>query len=171
MNNQQELTLSKSNIIVSMKFIALLGVSVLAPFFGQQMITGTIVNAVLFITTIVLGIKAGFLVAIIPSLIAFSIGTLPMPLTPMIPYIIISNVLLILIFSGLKNKNYWLAIGTASFLKFIFLFSTSSIVLDLVIKKEIAQNILIMMSYPQLLTALAGGFLAKLFLDQKRIKD
>jgi len=53
---------------------------------------------------------------------------------------------------------------TASICKFIFLFCTSSVVIDLIVKKQIASKIAIMMSWPQLFTAVAGGIIAYVFL-------
>ncbi|TSD05139.1 MAG: [Fe] hydrogenase subunit HymD [Parcubacteria group bacterium Athens0714_12] len=104
------------------------------------------------------------LIGLIPSLIALSTGLLPPVLAPMIPFIMAGNTILILTFSYLKEKNFWLGVISASFLKFIFLFSASSIVINLLLKKEIAAKVALMMSWPQLLTALSGGLLAYLFL-------
>jgi len=78
----------------------------------------------------------------------------------MVPFIMISNVLLVLVFNFLQKRNYWLAVVSASLLKFIFLFSTSSVVIGLLIKKEIVAKVAAMMSWPQLLTALMGGIIA-----------
>jgi hypothetical protein len=79
----------------------------------------------------------------------------------------LSNAILVLTFSFLKEKNYWLAIGVSSFLKFIFLFSSSSLVINLLLKKELAQSVASMMSWPQLVTALLGGGLAWIILRKK----
>lgn len=164
MNNKQTLTIvNRVNVIASTKFIALIGVATIVPLFHQQMITGPIVNATLFIATIILGTQAGILVGLIPSIIALSVGTLPAPLAPMVPYIMISNAILIVTFGLLRNKNYWLAVGVASFLKFLFLFATSSIVIGLLVQQELAESVALMMSWPQLVTALAGGVLASVF--------
>lgn len=171
MNNEQALTLSRSNYIASTKFIALIGVATIIPLFHQQMITGPIVNATLFVATIILGTQMGILVGLIPSVIALSVGTLPAPLAPMVPYIMISNAILILTFGYLKNINYWLAIIISSFLKFLFLFLTSSVVIGLLMKKELAESVTLMMRWPQLLTALMGGVLASLFLGYYEKKD
>ena len=93
-------------------------------------------------------------------MIALSAGLLPAILAPMIPFIMLSNAILIMTFSALKKKNYWLNIAIGSTFKFLFLFATSSIVINLLIKKEIAQQVALIMSWPQLLTALAGGVIA-----------
>ena len=165
MNNAKALAIDKSKIAALTKLIVLIGVAVAVPFFHQQLITGPVVNATLFISTVILGTQMGMLVGLIPSVIALSIGTLPAVLAPMIPYIMISNTILILTFNYFRKKNFWLAVVLASFLKFIFLFATSTIVINLLLKKELAESVSAMMSYPQLLTALAGGILAALFLN------
>ena len=157
--------MDKEGAIALTQFIALTGVATIAPFFHQQIITGTIVNATLFVTTAILGTRMGILVGLIPSIIALSVGTLSPVLAPMIPYIIISNAILILTFNFFKNKNHWLAIVLSSFLKFLFLYASSIFIVDLLFNKNIAKNVMILMSWPQLLTALLGGLLATLFLD------
>ncbi|NTV41109.1 MAG: iron hydrogenase, partial [Candidatus Moranbacteria bacterium] len=131
MNNEKTFILDKNKLLVSAQLITLVGISLVAPFFHQQMISGIVVNATLFVAKIILGSQLAIFVGLFPSIIALSIGTLPAPLAPMVPYIMLSNVILIITFSYLKDKNYWLALGIASFLKFLFLFLTSSIVVNL----------------------------------------
>ena len=168
MNNEKTLTITRDKMALLTWFIALTGIATIAPLFHQQMITGPIVNATLFVATIILGAQMGIFAGLIPSVIALSVGTLPPALAPMIPYIMISNVILILTFNFLKGKNYWLAITLASFLKFLFLFSTSSLVISLLMKKELAGSVALMMSWPQLVTALMGGILAWIFFKKMR---
>ena len=164
MDNTKELALDKKLIISLTQFVVLVGAAVIVPLFHQQMITGPIVNATLFVATILLGTQMGIFVGLIPSVIAFSVGLLPLGLAPVVPFIMISNAVLVLVFGFLKDKNYWLAVFSASFLKFLFLSGTSSIVIKLLLQKQLASGVAAMMSYPQLLTALAGGLLAYLFL-------
>lgn len=168
MDKIKTLAIKKETIFALTQFVLLTGIATLAPLFKQQLITGSVVNAVLFISTAVLGIQNAILIGLIPSVIALSVGLLPVVLAPMIPFIMIANSILIITFGYLKEKKYWLAVISASFLKFLFLFSTSSIVVNLLLKKEIASSIAIMMSWPQLLTALIGGLLAYLFLKALR---
>lgn len=163
MINEKALTMDKNKIISLAQFALLIAVATIVPFFHQQLITGPIVNGTLFAAAILLGTQWGIMVGLIPSIIALSVGTLPAALAPMVPYIMISNAILILAFNFLKNKNYWLAVISASLLKFIFLFATSSLVINLLFKKELAESVSMMMSYPQLLTALSGGALAWIF--------
>jgi hypothetical protein len=146
------------------QFGALLFIALLAPFIGQQAITGIIVNATIFISTALLGIEAGILIGLIPSAISLSVGLLPATLAPMIPFIITGNAIMAVIFSRFREKNYWLGVFSASFLKFFFLFNASSIFINLIFKKEIAGQAALMMSWPQLFTALGGGLATYLLL-------
>jgi len=160
---------AKKQIISLTQFAALLGVVLIAPIFHQQFITGSIVNAVLFLATIMLGWPAAVAIGTLPSLMAAGFGTLPSPLIPMIPFIITSNVILIVIFFLLKNKNYWLAAGSGAILKFLFLFATSTTLFTFLWPQKIAASMATMMSWPQLYTALLGSVVA--FLALKMLKS
>ncbi|MDP2950864.1 MAG: iron hydrogenase, partial [bacterium] len=142
------------------KFGAFLAISVVAPLFDCLSITGTIVNAMLFLAVLFLPIEGALMLCLLPSLIALSVGTLPVALAPMVPFIMTSNAILVVIFAFLKEKSFLLGVIGASLLKFAFLFSTSYLVLGLITQKQIAQKVAQMMSYPQLITALVGGLLA-----------
>lgn len=168
MNYVKSLVLKKE-FITTAQFVSLVALATLAPLTGhQQWLTGPIVNSTLFISAALLGSQAAILVGLIPSLIALSAGLLPAVLAPMVPFIMMGNIILILVFDYLRKRNYWLGMISASFLKFIFLAGTSSLVIDLLLKKEVAQKVALMMNWPQLLTALAGGIIAYLFLKSIR---
>ena len=161
MNKTKTLTLRKEIILV--QFAALTGVAVVAPLLGSQFVSGSIVNAVLFTTVILLGWRSAVLMATIPSLIALSVGLLPLVLAPMVPFIITANIILVSVYNFSLKKNYWLRVILASFLKFVFLFFTSSIVINLFLTEKVAAKVAIMMSWPQFVTALIGGLLAYFF--------
>jgi len=172
MEKSKILVLNKKIVIELIAFLFLTGIVTIAPLFHSQPITGPIVNAILFIAVSLLGVEYAFLVGLIPSVIALSTGLLPVILAPMIPFIMLSNAILIITFAYLKNKNYWLGVIVASVLKFLFLFTTSSVVINLLLKKEIAIKVASMMSWSQLATALAGGVIAYIFLSNlKKIKN
>ncbi|MFA5871433.1 MAG: hypothetical protein WC858_01810 [Parcubacteria group bacterium] len=137
-----------SLIIASVIFPALLAHSP-----QNQWITGTIVNAIIFIAVWRVGIVNAMLVAALPSSIALTRGLLPAPMAIMIPYIIASNIVLILAFYAIK-KYPLMGIISASILKFLFLFAITSLLVKL------ASPLLVMMQWPQLVTALAGGLIA-----------
>lgn len=165
MNKTKILTLDKERILFLTQLVILVGVATLAPLFGHQAITGPLVNATLFVSTILLGVQAGILVGLIPSLIALSTGLLPPVLAPMIPFIMVGNTILVIAFNYLKD-NYWLGVVVAGTLKFFFLFSSSMTVVGLFSKREVAQRIVLMMGWSQLFTALVGGLLAYFFLKK-----
>jgi hypothetical protein len=172
MDNEKVLAFDLKRIIsIAIQVVLLVGIAMVAPTFHNQIITGTIVNATLFAAVMLLGTRAGILVGLVPSLIALSVGTLPPVLAPMIPFIMAGNIILVLTFSFLKNKNYWLAIILASLFKFLFIFGASSIVVNLFIKKALVGSVAIMMGWPQLLTALLGGLLTSLILGFYKTKN
>ncbi len=176
--NTKILALNKTKTLSLVYFTALLGVSIVAPLFHFQPITGPIVNACLFIATAVLGVQAGIMLGLLPSLVALSVGTLPIALAPMVPFIMASNAIMVVVFAegteflrppkelGSFQGPFRFLTGviSASVLKFLFLFSTSYIVIHLITQKPIAQKAATMMSWPQLTTALLGGLLAFGFL-------
>lgn len=154
------LTIKKETIFILTQFGLLMSVAVFAPLFHNQAITGPIVNAVLFISVFMTGVRGAVLIALIPSLIALSVGFLSLLLAPIVPFIMMSNIILVLSFAFLKQKNFWLAVILSSIFKFAFLFWVSSMVINLIIKKEIAVRAAVMMGWSQLITALAGGIIA-----------
>jgi len=141
--------ITKTNSIALTQFIALLLIVFLAPFIGNQFITGTIVNAVLILSFFLLGYKSAILLCFLPSAISFSLGFMPVAI--MLPFIIIGNVILVSAFKLIKN--YWIALFSGGIVKASLLFLTASIFVS-------NPLVLSMMSWPQLLTAISGGLLA-----------
>ncbi len=161
----QSISNNKEIVTTSIKFTVLIGIATLAPLLGNQFITGPLVNATLFLSVLLIGIKGAVMLAVVPSLIALSTGLLPAILAPIIPFIMTGNIFLVMVFDKLKN-SYWIAIISASLIKFIFLFATSSIVANIILKDDIAVKAAAMMSWPQLATALAGGLIARLIINR-----
>lgn len=157
----ETLTINRTRVIT---FAVLLGIASAAPLLGNQFVTGPIVNATLLIAVGMLGMRDGLLVGLIPSSIALATGLLSPILAPMLPFIIVGNAILVVTFGYLKTKNFWLGVVSGSVLKFAFLFGTSSIVINLLINQQLATKVAVMMSWPQLVTALAGGVIAYGFL-------
>ena len=157
-NNTATLAIRKETILT---LSVLIGIAVAAPLLiKQQLITGTIVNATLILGTARLGARDGLLIGLLPSSIALATGLLSPVLAPMIPFIIVGNAILVLTFSYLKNLNYWVGAAAGSLFKFAFLYGTSNIVVGLLINKQAAPAVANMMSWMQLVTALAGGIVA-----------
>ncbi|PIZ58740.1 iron hydrogenase [bacterium (Candidatus Torokbacteria) CG_4_10_14_0_2_um_filter_35_8] len=144
------------------KFIILATIASAAPIIGghQQFITGPIVNAMLFLAVITVGVRQALLICFIPSVFALSVGLVPAVLAPVVPFIMISNAILVLVFEKIWKKNFIIGVGLASLLKFSFLFASSQVVVNLFVKEELAKKAVVMFSWPQLVTAFMGGAIA-----------
>jgi hypothetical protein len=149
------------------KFLGLAGVATLLPFFIHlQWITGPIINAIFILTLFLVGIRSALVVCLIPSSIALAGGLLPAILAPVVPFIMIGNVILVLgvdwLYNHFKNEvwGYWLGVIIGAGLKFIFLFASVNFIAKLLIKQELAVKVAQMMSWPQLATAMTGGMIA-----------
>lgn len=164
--------LTKLNINYLVKFLILLILATAAPLLGfhSQWVTGPIVNAVLILAVFMLGIRGALLIGLLPSTIALSSGLLPAVLSPMIPFIIISNSILVLVIdwfnrqeSRIRNYElwqYWIGLFFGSGLKYLFLYSTSGIVIGLLLKSSLAPAVASVLSWPQFFTAFIGGAIA-----------
>ena len=155
MGFSKEEVLEKINTSQLVQFGVLSASALVAPVFSNQLITGSIVNATLFIAASTLSVNGALMICLLPSLIALGVGTLPSALSPLLPAIMLSNVFLVILFILTNKSNYWTRIIVSSFIKFIFLFGFSSLFTNLVSSKMI-----VMMGWPQLITALCGGTLA-----------
>lgn len=140
--------------------------AVFSPFIGIQAVTGPLVNAMLFLSAVLLGVQGGVLLAIFPSIIALSIGFLPMQIAPLVPFIIIGNIILVVVFNYFRN-SFWKGVVFASFAKFLFLYLSSLAISNILFSSKIAKVAISMMSFPQLATALVGGLIAYLILTLK----
>ena len=156
--NTLVLNRTKANHLTAWVFIS--GLILIVPMFHNQLLTGPIINATLLIATEMLGLTAGIFLGLLPSVIALAVGLLPTALSPLVPFIMVSNALMLVIFSQFSQKNYWLRIGLAGLIKFIFLAVFSSLAVSLVLDSTKAVQASLMLSWPQLITAWAGGIMA-----------
>jgi len=123
-----------------------------------QPITGPVVNFILLFTVVLNGFYSSMVIGALSPLIAFSRGILPAPLGPMIPFIILGNLVYIAVFAIARRKNkkplyQLLAVVLASVLKYLVL--SSAVKFFVAVPAPIAQA----MSFPQLITALLGGLI------------
>ena len=121
-----------------------------------QPITGPLVNAVLYLSALLVGSWSGIIIGICTPVIAFMRGILPAPLGPMIPFIALGNGILVVVFSLLERKSKVLGIILASLVKYAILATTVKFIVE--VPEKIAQ----IMSLSQLYTALSGGVIALL---------
>lgn len=140
--------------------------------FGNTLITGSIVNLILIVSVMTSGILTGISVGFISPICAklFGIG----PLWALIPFIIIGNIVLVLIWYLIANRkimnkklSYIIALIVAAVSKFLVLYiSIVKIAIPLLLDLPEKQAAVIsnMFSVPQLVTALIGGLLAIIIL-------
>jgi len=121
-----------------------------------QLITGPLVNTILYLSAMIVGWPSGVLIGIFTPVIAAIRGILPPPLAPLIPFIALGNAVLVVLFYWLKSKSKILGIFVASIVKFLVLATAVNLLVQ--VPPPVAQ----MMSFPQALTALAGGVIALL---------
>lgn len=155
-------TLSKIDYQSIAWFVGLMMVAVILPrFIHNQFVTGPIVNATLFLGAYYLGNGNAILVGLVPSVTALSAGLLPLALAPMVPFIMVSNAILIISFNAVRKFNFGSAVIISSLAKYLFLYLTASFVISKFMPQTLATKAgLVMMAWPQLVTALAGGLIA-----------
>lgn len=133
--------------------------------FGQ-FVTGSCVNAVLAITTLIVGLPGGFVVATLSPILAYLLGIAPQVI--LIPAIILGNLVYVNLLhfladpAGKKILRQVLAWLAAAACKFGVLYLTISKCLSPLLEAPKAAKILAMFSWPQLVTALIGGAIALL---------
>ena len=142
------------------KLTTLLGLAIAAPFFHFQAVTGTMVNATLIIAAVILGKREAIAIGIFPSIISIITGLLIPAVVPLVPFIILGNIILILTFGFFKKNNYWKGIIWGSVSKFLFLYLAGFIVIKIFESSVLAKIAMTMFSWQQLLTALSGGIVA-----------
>ena len=151
---------------------------------AKQLVTGTCVNAVLAITVLFVGMSSGITVAIISPVCAFLLGIAPNIIT-VVP-IMAGNVCFVVLLRLLTGKAIWLqavALITAAVVKFGVLYIlVVKVICEVLAKdllgKKIGETVVLapkmltmlptMFTWPQLVTALAGGTIALLIVPVLR---
>ncbi len=171
-NTTVEFVIARTNILL---FSSLLLLSIFLPsLIHDQAITGPLINAILLIATITLGTSQAMTIGLLPSVVALSRGLLPIALAPIVPFIMLANALYVLVFASLKDRNFAQAVVLASVSKFALLYFVSQQLLASLLPSQFLTKASVMFSWPQLVTALAGGLIAYLILrvmEQKNFTD
>ena len=139
-----------------------------------QPVTGPLINAMLYMTTILSGWLSGIILGCLTPIIALLRGQLPPAFAPMIPFIMVGNTLLVVVFHRFLTKTkvtpirrikIYAGIIFASFVKFSFLSLSIKLLIPLIIAYDIPDKFAIMMTIPQFFTALIGGVIALLIYE------
>lgn len=160
--NIDTVTLNKP-LSITIKFaIAIL--AFLIPFIipSPQWLTGSLVNCLFYLLAFSnISRKELLPYAVIPSIGAISngllFGSLTIYLFYIMPFIWLSNIILISTVQRLKYNNFLFRIALSSLLKYIFLFIFTVILFRL---KFVPQLFITTMGPIQLFTAITGGFLS-----------
>ncbi len=146
--------------VAFLRVLGALAVLIVVPAVSHnQYVTGPIVNATLLLTALTVGLSEAILLGLVPSLIALLFGLLPLPLAPVIPFIMVSNSVYTYMYTRLQHRTV-LAISVASVAKFAFLSLITTVYFSHILPAKVVPSVQAMMSYPQLLTALIGGLIA-----------
>lgn len=140
------------------------GAVIAGPFAVKQLVTGSLVNCILFVYADRVGLGSAVTVGVVSAILASVIGVGPQVL-PLVPLIAAGNALLAFIYWLAKNKMKIpciLRIILAAAVKCGFLWLTVPMLLSALasVPEKQAKALSVMFSWPQGLTALIGGLLA-----------
>jgi len=173
-------TLTKTALLLALLICLQWAGSFIPEQLTKQLVTGTMVNCVLAVTTLLVGYGGSIAVALISPVCAFLLGIAPNFIT-VLP-IMLGNVCYVIMLRLFYSKAVWqqaLALAGAAFVKFAVLYSLvvnlfCGVLAEPLLGKKLGDVVLLappmlkmlptMFSWPQLITALAGGALALLLL-------
>lgn len=143
------------------------GAVIAGPFSVNQLVTGSLVNCVLFVFTAIGGVWCGVCVGILSAVLASVIGIGPAVLA-VVPLVACGNAILCIVFAIVsKTLPRIVAVITAAAVKCGFLWLTVPLLLQAVGATDKQRMMLgIMFSWPQACTALIGGLLAMLIIPR-----
>lgn len=168
----ERVSLPESRLLVKalLSVFVLFSIFILPFYVHNQIVTGSLVNAGLLVGSFTFGVPAALFLSVAPSAIAFLRGLLPVAFGPIIPFIIVGNMLYILVFRLFSQKK-WIGGIVGSFVKFIFLFSVGQLLLSRIIVPNLLQKASLMMGWFQLITALIGAGIALLIVKTYQVED
>lgn len=143
------------------------GAVIVGPFSVNQLVTGSLVNCVLFVFTAIGGVWCGVSIGILSAVLASVIGIGPAVLA-VVPLVACGNAILCIVFSLVeKALPRLVAVITAAAVKCGFLWLSVPLLLQAIGAPDKQRMMLgIMFSWPQACTALIGGLLALLIIPR-----
>lgn len=166
-NNVQVLTRTAVLVALALVFQNLRVVIGTLPY--SQFIIGSLVNAVLIIAAGAVNVYSGIVVSVITPIVAYLQGQLPLPI--IIPVVAIGNALIVVVYHLLQKYNKYVGVISGSIVKALFLYLGIQQALKIVQGTipdaqftKISTALSASFSWPQLVTALIGGFIALLVL-------
>ena len=149
------------------------GAVIAGPFSVNQLITGSLVNCVLFVFTAISGMWSGVAIGIVSAMLAQFIGIGP-AVAAVSPVVAVGNALLCVVFTLVLGRERshgtraWAAMVFAAVIKCAFLWISVPLLLGVLtgVKEQQVQMLSVMFSWPQGCTALIGGTLAGLVIPR-----
>ncbi len=162
-----EVGMKSDNIRVLSRTALLLAVVVVIQMVGRSLpnnsfIVGPLVNMCLLVAAITAGIGGGIAISVLTPFTSLIGNNAPIAaaLLPFAPVIAVSNVILVLVFYFFYKKNKYIGVVCAAGLKFVFLFFSIRLFINIFDFSKFAEKLVTLFSWPQLITALIGGFVA-----------
>jgi hypothetical protein len=173
MKNRKTLWITKTALFIALLVTAQLGTAA----FGNQFLTGSLVNLLLVLSAMTSGYASGAAVALISPVTAFFLGHgLPTPL--ILPFIMLGNLVFVLLwrFAGnFKGEPGILKMATAGVVASAVKFGTLylgivkvAVPYILSVPVPVAKTLSVMFSFPQLITALIGSAVAIVVIESLR---
>lgn len=160
-------TFSQSEIKVAAGVLSGFVVATILPFFFHvQLVTGPIINAMLILAAVILGLRWAAILSVIPSIMALAGGLLLPFMAPVVPFIIISNIIMVVtvdrfyLADGNANNGFWKGVVVGSIAKSFFLMLTGFMVLKFFHNPQAVKLAVSAFGLVQFMTALVGGCLA-----------
>ncbi|MDR3560273.1 MAG: hypothetical protein P4N59_02360 [Negativicutes bacterium] len=136
------------------------------PFFSTWII-GSLVNACLLVALETTGLYPAVVIAVTAPVVAYLQMLLPLPVF-VVP-VALANILYVSLFKTGLAWGRWQGITLAALGKTIFLYCAFAWLLTLIhIDSKLANGLLFVMSWPQLVTTVAGGVLATMIVKRLR---
>lgn len=150
------------------------GAIIVGQFGVNQLVTGSLVNCILFVFTAISGLWSGVTIGIISAILAQFIGIGP-AVAAISPVIAVGNAILCVVFALVHGRSAagakaWIAVVLAAVIKCAFLWIAVPALLGVLsgVKPQQVQMLSVMFSWPQGCTALIGGALSCLIIPRLR---
>ena len=168
-------------LTVVMQYLGSLLGSALTLGLGTQLLVGSLVNMMLFLTTLYCGILCALVVSFLAPIIAYLFGIMKVALPIVIPFVGLGNALLccvfysvLLIIKGKRLISLPISVVISAAIKFVFLaLVLTPILSSFSMDETIISALTIIFGVTQLETALIGGvlfFSVYLILNKAKIK-
>lgn len=117
-----------------------------------QYVTGTGINGVLITAVGACGLPWAAAIGIMTPMLAVLLGVQPPPTIVLVTFIMAGNTVYVVLFRILRKYNVYAGIIAAALMKFILLYTAANIIVE-----GLPAPIKLAFSFPQLITAIAGG--------------